>query len=144
MSEHNIEKPALAYVLKWVIAVSVLVIGAYLSSIKFMGHEWFTRSGCFVAMLGIWSALGGIIQEQLLHTHIRRKQRNAIVRAKAELLESNADTSTIEKELAKINGVFDEQLSRAAERLRLSVGFQEVSLLLTGTFIWGFGDLICC
>ena len=144
MSEHTADRPTLSHVIKWLIALAVLATGVYLSMIKFMGHEWFARSGCLVVMLGIWSAVRGIVQERLLNTSIRRKQRNAVVRAKAELLERNADADTLEKELAKINEMFDAQRSHAAERLRLSVGFQEVSLLLTGTFIWGFGDLICC
>ena len=109
-----------------------------------MGHEWLTRAGCLVVMLGIWSALGGIVEERLLNTRIQHNQRNAIVRAKAELLESNADTGAIEKELARINEMFEAQRSHAAGKLRMSVGFQEVSLLLTGTFVWGFGDLLCC
>ena len=144
MTEHAVDRPTLSHAIKWLIAVAVLAAGAYLSKIEFMGHEWFARSGCLVVMLGIWSAVGGIVQERLLNTRIRQKQRNAIVHAKAELLERNADPDTIEKELAKINKMYDAQRSHAAEKLRLSVGFQEVSLLLTGTFIWGFGDLICC
>lgn len=126
------------------IAIAVIGTGVYLSLIQFMGREWFTRSGCLVVMLGIWSALGGIVQERLLNTRVRQKQRNAIVRARAELLEKNADADTTEAELAKINEVYEAQLSHAAEKLRFSIGFQEVSLLLTGTFIWGFGDLFCC
>lgn len=144
VSIHTVDKPALAHAIKWMIAIALIGAGIYLSLIEFMDREWFTRSGCLIAMLGIWSALGGIIQERLLNTSIRRKQRNAIVRARAELLEKNADTNTTEAELAKINGAFDAQLSHAAEKLRLSIGLQEVSLLLTGTFIWGFGDLFCC
>lgn len=95
-------------------------------------------------MLGIWSALGGIVQEKLLSTRIRQKKRNAIVSARAELLEKNAGEHSVEKELSRINDIFDEQLHHAAENLRLSFGLQEVILLLSGTFIWGFGDLFCC
>ena len=144
MSEHTFNTPAFSHAIKWLIAVAVLAAGAYLSVIDFMGHEWLTRAGCLVVMLGIWSALGGIVEERLLNTRIQHNQRNAIVRAKAELLESNADTGAIEKELARINEMFEAQRSHAAGKLRMSVGFQEVSLLLTGTFVWGFGDLLCC
>ena len=106
-----------------------------------MGREWLTRAGCLVAMLGIWSGLGGIIQERILTTRIRRKQRNAIVHARAKLLEKDIDPKVLDTEIMKINELFNAQLLHAAERLRLSVGIDEVVLLLTGTFIWGFGDL---
>lgn len=144
MTEPSVDSPAKTHIIKLLIAVVVFGIGLYLTLIEFMGQEWLTRAGCLVVMLGIWSALGGIVEESLLSRRIRRKKRNAIVSARAELLEKNADAGRIEAEVASINEVFDAQLAHAAEKLRLSLGLQEVSLLLSGTFIWGFGDLLCC
>lgn len=129
---------------KLLLAAALLAAGGYLSMIGFMGHEWLSRAGCLVVMLGIWSGLGGIIHEKLLTAGIRQKQRNAIVLAKAKLSERDADADTVEKELAEINEKYEAQLSHAANTLRYSVGFEEVALLLTGTFFWGFGDLFCC
>ena len=129
-------------VAKILVAVILLSTGLYLSSIEFMGREWTTRAGCLIAMLGIWSGLGGIVQERVLALRIRRKQRNALTRERAKLSENDAGAETIETELSKIKEMYDAQLAQAAEKLRLSVGFEEVSLLLAGTFIWGFGDLL--
>ena len=122
-------------------AVAILGGGLYLSYIEFMDKEWTTRAGCLIAMLGIWSGLGGIIQEQVLVTRIRRKQRNALTAAQAKLAEHDATADTIDSELAKIQESYDAQIAHAADQLRMSVGFEEVSLVLIGTFIWGFGDL---
>jgi len=109
-----------------------------------MGREWLIRAGCLVAMLGIWSGLGGIIQERILANSIRGRRRNAIVQAKAALLEKDSNPETTDAEIKKIEESFEAQLSHASERLRLSVGIDEVVLVLTGTFIWGFGDLVVC
>ena len=141
MSQGLISKSAYSRIGTWCIAVVLVCLGIYLSITQFMGREWLTRAGCLVAMLGIWSGLGGIIQERILTTRIRRKQRNAIVHARAKLLEKDIDPKTLDTEIIKINDLFNAQLSHAAERLRLSVGIDEVVLVLTGTFIWGFGDL---
>lgn len=128
----------------WLIAVALMGLGTYLTWVGFLGQEWLTRAGCLVVMLGIWSGLGGIIQERVLRTRIRQKQRNAIVRERARLSEQDVDEQMLEAELARIDESYEAQIAHAAERLRFSVGFEEVSLLLTGTFVWGFGDLICC
>lgn len=144
MTEAHFDNPAKAHAIKLLVAVVLVAIGIYLTLIEFMGQEWLTRAGCLVVMLGIWSALGGIVEERLLSKRIRRKKRNAIISARARLLEQSADAEDIETEVASISEGFDAQLAHAAEKLRLSLGLQEVSLLLSGTFIWGFGDLLCC
>lgn len=120
-----------------VTTIGILIGGLYLSSIGFMGKEWTTRAGCLIAMLGIWSGLGGIIQEQVLATRIRRKQRDALTAAQAKLSENDADGDTIDSELSKIQESYDAQRAHAADKLRMSVGFEEVSLVLMGTFILG-------
>ena len=133
---------ALTRTAKILVAALLLSTGLYLSFIEFMGQEWTSRAGCLIAMLGIWSGLGGIVEERMLATSIKRKQRNAITLAEAKLSENDADTEAIEAELAQIRETYDAQLAHAAEKLKLSVGFEEVSLVLAGSFIWGFGDLL--
>jgi hypothetical protein len=58
------------------------------------------------------------------------------------LCEEGTDADQTEKELSEINEAFDNQMEEATQNLRLSIGVLEVSLLLTGTFLWGFGDLL--
>jgi hypothetical protein len=42
----------------------------------------------------------------------------------------------------KVNADHDQRLHLAIQDLRLSVGVLEMSLLISGTLVWGFGDLI--
>ena len=95
-----------------------------------------------VVMLGIWSSVGGILQERMLVSRTRRRRRNAITVARARLSEERKDADQIDKELTEISEAFDNQMEKATQNLRLSIGVLEVSLLITGTFLWGFGDLL--
>lgn len=107
-----------------------------------MNNEWLSRAGCVVVMLGIWSGVGGILQERLLISSTKWRRRNALTEAKARLDAEVDDPDQKEKELAKINEAFDNRIEEATQNLRMSIGALEVSLLLTGTFFWGFGDLL--
>lgn len=120
----------------------VIIAGIYLSKTRFMDEEWLSRAGCVVVMLGIWSGLGGIIQERLLTTGMRWRRRGARARARARLHAEGADSASIEDKLGAIDAAFEQQSAAMAQSLRLSLGVLEVSLLMTGTFLWGFGDLL--
>jgi len=93
-------------------------------------------------MLGIWSGIGGVLQERLVYSRLKWRQRNVITEAKARLNEENDDSGEAEKKLAEINEAFDKQISDAMHKIRVSIGMLEVSLLMIGTFLWGFGDLL--
>ena len=124
------------------IAFALVVLGVYLSNIRFMDSEWLSRAGCLVVMIGLWSGIGGIFQERLITSRIRWRRRNAIVSARARLAEEQADSEQAEKELKEIDETFEKELEKTTQNLRLSIGVIEVSLLMTGTFLWGFGDLL--
>lgn len=126
----------------WVSALLVIALGVYLTHIRLMNSEWLTRAGCLVVMLGIWSGIGGVLQERLFVRRTKWRRRNALAAAKARLDEQSSDPEQVEKLLAEVNDTFDQQIAEAAQNLRLSIGVLEVSLLMTGTFLWGFGDLI--
>ena len=126
----------------WIGAISIITLGYYLTCIQFMGNEWLTRAGCLVVMLGIWSGIGGVLQERLVYSRLKWRQRNVITEAKARLNEENDDSGEAEKKLAEINEAFDKQISDAMHKIRVSIGMLEVSLLMIGTFLWGFGDLL--
>ena len=72
--------------------------------------------------------------------HIRR--RAALVRARRRQRANKMDQEAIDKELADIENTFQAQATMLEQELKLSMGVLEVSLLITGTFLWGFGDLI--
>ncbi len=126
----------------WTIAIALIVLGAYLSMIRFMDGEWLTRAGCLVVMLGIWCSVGGIFQERLMINRIEWRRRYAMVRTRARLAEQQVEGEQAEQALEETDEIFDKLLAETKQKLRLTVGILEVSLLLTGTFLWGFGDLI--
>jgi len=126
----------------WSAAVALIVLGVYLSNIHFMNREWLSRAGCLIVMLGLWSGIGEIFQEQFLISQMRWRRRNAITKARARLAEDQVDSGKVESELDQINEAFERRLSEVTQSLRLSLGVLEVSLLMTGTFLWGFGDLL--
>jgi hypothetical protein len=42
----------------------------------------------------------------------------------------------------QVNADHDQRLNLAMQDLRMSVGVLEISLLISGTLVWGFGDLM--
>ena len=123
-------------------AMTVIVLGVYFSHIGFMNIEWLSRAGCLVVMIGVWSGIGGIFQERLLIGRMNWRLGHALKRAKTRHVKEHVAAEDCEKELALIATNFETKLSAATQRLKLSVGVLEVSLLMTGTFLWGFGDLL--
>lgn len=143
MAESNLNLHSKAYrTATWVSAVLIIGFGIYLSSIQFMNSEWLSRAGCLIVMLGIWSGVSGLLQERLIISRLKKRRRNALTEAKARLNEEGNNIENPENKLSEINESFDNQVEETKQNLRLSIGVLEVSLLLTGTFLWGFGDLL--
>jgi uncharacterized membrane protein YcjF (UPF0283 family) len=126
----------------WFIAVLIIATGVYLSIIEYMQNEWLSRAGCLIVMLGIWLGIGSILQERIIFTRIKWHRRKALAAAKKQSKENKTEDSELEKQLAVINQGYDNQIIETTQKLRISIGMLEVSLLLTGTFLWGFGDLL--
>jgi uncharacterized membrane protein YcjF (UPF0283 family) len=131
----------LHHAMLWLIAITLIMTGVYLSRIQYLGHEWLTRAGCLIVILGIWSSLGVILRERMIRARINRHRRNALIEARARLSENDKTDQEIEKEIESTNDAFDKELEDLTHKMKLSLGFMEVSLLMTGTFLWGFGDL---
>jgi hypothetical protein len=123
------------------VALLLIALGVYLSIIQFAGLEWLTRTGCLIVVLGVWSGLGGIIQERLLISRLNFQHRVALARVKRKLRKLNVSTDYIEKEIQSIEDDFEDKTEKILHAVRLQLGILEVSLLITGTLLWGFGDL---
>lgn len=126
----------------WPIALGIIAVGGYLSHIAYLGHEWISRAGCLIVIMGIWSGLGGLIQERILLGRLRRRRRNAKVHVRAELESKNTEPADIDRKIDAIEESFDKQAHDLSQKLKVSLGILEVSILITGTFLWGFGDII--
>lgn len=125
--------------LTWMVAVTVLMAGVLLPLLQLVDSDWLSRSGCVVVMLGIWSGLGGLIREKILDKRLMLRQRRAVRRLKRKY---RFDAEVLAEELGHLEKRYAELADKHHSKLHLSVGVQEAALLLTGTFVWGFGDLI--
>jgi uncharacterized membrane protein YcjF (UPF0283 family) len=125
--------------LVWLLAVMVLAGGVLLSLLKVGDSDWLARSGCVVVMLGIWSGLGGLVRETILKKQLTIRQRRGQRRLQIKYRD---DPETLAMELETLNKRCAELTIKHHSKLHLSVGVQEAVLLLLGTFVWGFGDLI--
>jgi hypothetical protein len=127
--------------LNWLLAILLMVSGIYLSIIEFAGIEWLSRSGCLIVVLGVWSSLGGIIQERLLISRLNFQHRINVARTKRKLRLLKVTEAYKDSELQLIEDEFDDKTQSILQAVRLQLGILEVSLLITGTLLWGFGDL---
>jgi hypothetical protein len=127
--------------ISWSLAILTAMLGVYLSIIQFAGLEWLSRSGCLIVVLGVWSGLGGIIQERLLLSRLNFHHRIVLARAKRKLHKSKVSSENIASEIQSIEDDFEEKTGKLLQAVRLQLGILEVSLLITGTLLWGFGDL---
>ena len=126
----------------WLIALAFFYLGMHLSIIGYLNTEWFTRSGCIVVILGIWSSLGAIIHEQVIVRRANWKRNRELNKSKKRLFKENNDPTLSATVIDKINTASDKELAEAIHHVRLSIGALEVSLLISGTFVWGFGDIL--
>jgi hypothetical protein len=129
-------------VMAWLLSLTLITIGYYLSEIRFLELEWLTRSGCLIVLLGVWSSIGAIIAERVLISKLNIQHRVVLARAKMKLRKINAPAEYVEKEIDSIEKIFDDKIDIIKDNVRYQLGLLEVSLLMTGTFIWGFGDLL--
>lgn len=128
--------------INWLLALLIAALGVYLSSIEYLGLEWISRSGCLIVVLGVWSGLGGIIQERVLIGRLNFQRRIALARTKKKLRKLKISTQDIEQEIQDLEEDFTAKTEKILQAVRLQLGILEVSLLITGTLLWGFGDLL--
>ena len=126
----------------WLLSIALIAIGYYLSEIRFLELEWLTRSGCLIVLLGVWSSIGAIIAERVLISKLNIQHRIVLSRSKIKLRKMKAPQDYIDKEIDTIEDDFDDRIEVIKDNVRYQLGILEVSLLMTGTFIWGFGDLL--
>lgn len=123
----------------WAVAVTVLAGGVWLSLSHVLDRNWLARAGCVIVVLGIWSGVGGMIEVRLLRRALEFRRRLALSRARYRH-RRNEEARTAR--VAELNERYDKRVAALADRLGFSFGILEGSLLVAGTLIWGFGDLL--
>jgi hypothetical protein len=79
----------------------------------------------------------------VFHEKIISRRANWIRNKELRQLKARSlDDSEIALAIDQVNADHDQRLSLAIQNLRLSIGVLEMSLLISGTLVWGFGDLM--
>jgi hypothetical protein len=132
------KKTGLSNFVYWFLALLIFSGGIYLSQLAWLNAEWFSRSGCLVVVLGVWSSIGVVFHEKFISRRANWIRQKELRQLKAKKLKDADITLGIDE----INSRHDNDLGAALQNLRLSVGILEMSLLVSGTLVWGFGDLL--
>ena len=122
----------------WVAALIVIGTGFYLSKIEYLGHEWVSRAGCLVVVLGIWSGISGVVEGRLYSNSLDVRRRLSISALRRRFRNEQEER---DKRVSQINKTYENKIAEIKDGLELSFGILEASLLITGTITWGFGDL---
>jgi len=125
--------------LLWLIVAVLLIIAYVLTSREFLDQLWLSRAGCLIVVLGILSGVSGMLEERLLHRVLKLKRRIAERRAR---LAFGGNEEQLGKEMENIRQRYDDHRLKMREDVNISVGLIEASLVITGTLLWGFGDLV--
>ena len=134
-------KTRLSNTLYWILAILCFYLGYYLTQINYMNFEWFTRSGCMVIILGGWASLGVILKEKVIVQKHTWRRNQALAKSKFKILKGRHHHTLNQAEIDEINRTHDTELADQLQHLRMSIGALEVSLLISGTLVWGFGDI---
>jgi len=138
-TDESTKRTALHGVILWLLAIALIITGYYLSVERYLDQDWLSRAGSLIVVLGIWSGLGGVIESKLLHRTSLIQKRMAERRIQRAFA---ADEELREKEMQQVKQAHDERLANLQNQLGVHIGVIEASLLIIGTLLWGFGDLI--
>ncbi len=123
----------------WGIAILILCAGFLLTAFNFLDRYWFARSGAVVTMLGIWTAFRRLTEVAGYNVAMVMAQAAARIKIHRRHPDDEAKRQELEKDAdARIN----ELIAKTQARVTYRYSLHEVFLLLVGTFVWGFGDLV--
>jgi len=124
------------------ITLMLLSLGYYLSMIHFLEKEWLSRSGSLVVVLGIISGFSGIIEERLFLSRLAIRKRIELLQKKRKLRLLKVAPTFVEEELQDIEEKFEALADESMSSIKFNAGLIEGVLLIFGTVVWGFGDLL--
>lgn len=118
------------------VAVLIACLGATLSYVEFLDDiDWFARSGSLIVILGILYTILEFYAHQDDHKVLKREAPNAYADLKYEHKRLDEKKVKIWKQKAE---ALEDDLKTGLEKRTMK---HEGILLMTGTLIWGFGDL---
>ncbi|MEP3349298.1 MAG: hypothetical protein ABJN96_04985 [Marinomonas sp.] len=118
------------------VAVLIACLGATLSYVEFLDDiDWFARSGSLIVIVGILYTILEFYAHQDDHKVLKREAPNAYANLKYEHKRLDEKKVKIWKQKAE---ALEDDLKTGLEKRTMK---HEGILLMTGTLIWGFGDL---
>ncbi len=138
-TDKSTNRTAVHGLILWLLAMALIYAGYDLSVKEFLDQDWLSRAGCLIVVLGIWSGLGGVIESRLQLEALMLHKRLAERRVRQAF---GADEELMEKEMQRVQQEHQDRLTDQQKKLGVSIGVIEASLLIIGTLLWGFGDLI--
>jgi hypothetical protein len=123
----------------WALGISFVAGAAILTLNDIRDHNWLPQAGCLLVMLGIWSSVGGLILERLAVRSLRIRYGLLIAQARLRYTFNKPNQDKLKEAL---QGRLEERLHAAQSTWRFSIGSLEASLLVVGTPLWGFGELL--
>jgi len=130
------------HIVLFVLTLLILGLGYYFSLIQLLDTEWFSRSGSVVVVLGIISGFSGIIEERVLMSRLSIRKRFEILQKKRKLRLLKATPAYVQEELNEIEGKYLLLSKESMNSIKFNAGISEGVLLILGTLIWGFGDIV--
>ncbi len=126
-------------IILWLMAALLIAAGVFLSQQAVLDRNWLARAGCLIVILGIWSGVGGLIEVRLARKTLEIRRRLSAARNRYRYRHNLEER---DQRLTELNERYDKRLAAHADRLGFSFGLLEGSLLVLGTLVWGFGDLL--
>jgi len=125
-----------------VIGIGGLACGLYIDGV------YFSRSGALIVIVGIIYGLQELPSRLAnIDSWARKEARKIRPTIVKNIRDQGADEETANDVYEKSVEVTIEEISKHANKLRKQLVFIESMILIIGTLIWGFGDLVnpvCC
>ena len=119
------------------VAVLIACLGATLSYIEFLDDiDWLARSGSLIVIVGILYTILEFYEHQYDHKTLKRQAPNLYADIKHEYKHLDEKKVKIWKKNAE---ELEDNFKNSVEKTTMK---HEGIFLMTGTFIWGFGDLL--
>ncbi len=123
----------------WILAALIIALGFVLSWLDVLDRNWLARAGCLVVALGIWSGLGSILSDRVYVRTYELRRRVLVARTR---MRYRHDPAKRDEAVKAVEQWLEERLERHRGEHKLSLGILEATLVIVGTLLWGFGDLL--
>ena len=131
-----------------IISVAIIAFTGVVPSVLYENWDWLSRSGSLLTVYGIYLAFSKLTENLRPTREIKiLKELEEIDKIPKEkltyqqLMHKAVHGDAISKHLAKERV---REKNHLADEVESSVEYAELFVLVAGTIIWGYGNLVCC